>query len=399
MFLGAIDSFICLKTVSILVEIHKKKSSYLLVFIGCFLLVNMIIFVGDFANLPPTLFIFIIMLVIGCNGSLQQRISVALVFCSCVLAFNACLDNFLTRDLRRGRSLFSLLFWLFLYWGLLKAVPSKKCILPDKLWTLIGMLALTPLGIVVAVVLLGKKVENDLKVFVLLLIAVFTVIALFWVIAVMSNYRKLEEKQLFNQMNQTYYHSIENEQFEVRRLRHDMANHLSVLSALPDDQIRVYLDELVTKIEESQKLYFCANLTVNAVLAAKSSLMEKDKICFDYKAVIPVEINVQQLDLSALFSNSLDNAIEACLKLPEELRWIHLIAKTERGLFMLQIENPYGEVLNKDGTKIKTTKKDRTQHGFGLRSINEIVERYGGSMKIKTEDAIFSILLYLPLKP
>ena len=193
---------------------------------------------------------------------------------------------------------------------------------------------------------------------------------------------------------------MEQQQFEVRRLRHDLANHLQILSSLPATERDAYLAELIENPAMDSTLHYCADSTVNAVLSAKAPVMEQSSIKLECKADITRELPFDKVDVCALFANALDNAIEASRKLPEGQRWIHLKARAQKGLFAVKVANSLPKEASKaaEDTLPATTKTDKKSHGYGLRSISEIVSRYGGSMEIRTEDDQFQLFLYMPME-
>ncbi|HEX2925027.1 MAG TPA: ATP-binding protein, partial [Ruminiclostridium sp.] len=99
----------------------------------------------------------------------------------------------------------------------------------------------------------------------------------------------------------------------------------------------------------------------------------------------------------AVFANSFDNAIEACEKLPEEQRKVSAKVRTDKGLFVMKVQNPYsGKIVCKNGIPV-TTKQNMGDHGFGLAGIREIAARYGGSVDITEKEGQFILLVYFPL--
>ena len=103
------------------------------------------------------------------------------------------------------------------------------------------------------------------------------------------------------------------------------------------------------------------------------------------------------IDLYTLFGNALDNAIENVRKLPQvERRVISLTVFEKPGLSVIQLENYYdGELRFQDGLPV-TSKADREDHGFGMRSIRSLAEKYGGSISIDGENSIFLLSITLP---
>ena len=89
------------------------------------------------------------------------------------------------------------------------------------------------------------------------------------------------------------------------------------------------------------------------------------------------------MDICSIFGNALDNAIEhVLLILEEEKRLIHLSVSAKRNFVFIKVENYCETVICKNEQKlITTTKTDKQNHGFGLRSIGAAVEKYGGTME------------------
>ena len=133
---------------------------------------------------------------------------------------------------------------------------------------------------------------------------------------------------------------------------------------------------------------------MNAVLTAKESVMRQRGIAFYAKVDIPGELPFEKPDLCALFANALDNAIEACAALDAGSRQIELSARAAKGILAVEVRNPFGGQLS--GGLPKTTKQDAANHGYGLRSIQEIAKKYGGSMEIRQEEGVFCLFCFMP---
>ena len=204
---------------------------------------------------------------------------------------------------------------------------------------------------------------------------------------------------------------MEQQHTEIRRLKHDLANHMQVLSALPEQERDSYIKNLAEHTAAMHSLSYCGDSTVNAVLSVKKPLIEQHGIHMELSLDIPQELPFDKTDICALYANALDNAVEACMKLEPEKRFITVKSKARKGLFCLEISNPApensGAPINQaiyDGLEydtyvniIPTSKKDKTNHGFGLKSIRETVVRYHGNMELKTVNGVFDLFLYMPL--
>ena len=101
--------------------------------------------------------------------------------------------------------------------------------------------------------------------------------------------------------------------------------------------------------------------------------------------------------MSVLFGNALDNAIESVEKLSAvEKRLIHVSVVKQKSFLRIRVENCYeGEIRFSSG--LPTTRKDARYHGYGMKSIQSIVEKYNGSMTVKAQDGWFELRILLPI--
>lgn len=110
-----------------------------------------------------------------------------------------------------------------------------------------------------------------------------------------------------------------------------------------------------------------------------------------------LELNIEPTDLSSIFSNILNNAVEANLKLTESERYISLKVFCYKNYLTVVVKNPYRNALIESDGTITTNKKDKMYHGYGLKSVKSSVERYGGTFKYSYEKNVFTSMIMLPL--
>lgn len=401
MTIGVLSFFVtpipALLVVQWLLPIRKKRWAKPLLYVGCCLLVRMVIFVGDPVNLPGALLPFGLAVFLCCEGTRLQRLSVTLILASFGLSFNALVDSMFIPFFALT-NLLRILIWCCVYLALRRFAPKQEYNLSTRLWMLVDVLTLTPFAATLITVLLGDIHKGmNIQDVILLPVVTLSSFGLLWAVVVLAHQQKLEQEKNFFEFNQIYFQNLEHQQFQVRRLRHDMANHLQAMSALKEPELRKYLGQLIKSpaIECSQR--FCENNVVNAVLAAKQQLMEQKEITADFSVALPADLSVEAVDLCAVFANSLDNAIEACEKLPADQRRIIVKARADKGLFVLRVQNPIKEKTIEGNGLFATTKQNAKNHGFGLTSIREITGRYDGSVNITTDNGQFTLLTYLPL--
>lgn len=168
-------------------------------------------------------------------------------------------------------------------------------------------------------------------------------------------------------------------------------------------QIREYADgkkidrEYVKDIENIVNIYdstvSTGNEALDLLLTEKSLSCLKNGITLSCLADCSLLSFISDSDLYALFGNIIDNATEAVTKLSDKTkRNINLIVKNINGFISVEVDNYYsGNIsLGLDGMPI-TSKEDNGFHGYGLKSVEAIVARYDGDLKISLNDEIFSI--------
>lgn len=395
--------------------------------ISCWMAVYMVMFIGDLGNLPPTLAVFMAAVFWCGQGSRWQKLAVGMVICTEAFAFNTLLDSLFLLPYVVAVALRTL-FWTAVWLLLRRREPLRMQALSDRTWKQIGLMTITPFGIVLSVMLLQSEDWNwpywDTRLLniTVLILAVSNLIVLMQVIPSLILREELEERNRMYEMNRVYYENLERQQTEIRILRHDMANHLSALASLPEPERQVYLEKLVGELSAARAFCYCAHPVINGVINGKAGEMERLGIRFTFRLDVPSALPVEGIDLCALVGNSLDNAMEACQKLEQADRFIDLTIRAEKGLLVLQVVNgaprdlslhyglqdvsgswnPSGS-RNSSGSRHSstclpgTTKKTSQGHGFGLRSIQEVTARYGGNLELSAEDGRFTLFLYLPL--
>ncbi len=180
---------------------------------------------------------------------------------------------------------------------------------------------------------------------------------------------------------------------------HDLKYQVQALRASGSAQEQ---KKVIDSMEDAAAIYdsvfHTENEYLNTVLTEKSLLCKKNHITLTCIADGNVLDFMDAVDLYTLFGNALDNAMEAVMKLGEEERLIHLLICEKAGLVMIQTENYYQGEIRMEGRLPVTTKEEKAYHGFGVRSICDIVEKYHGVLTIETERQIFVLRAALPAR-
>ena len=184
----------------------------------------------------------------------------------------------------------------------------------------------------------------------------------------------------------------------INQKYHDLKHQIAVLRTQDDQERNTMLD----KMEQEIKVYEAQNDTGNKVL--DTVLTGKGLTCRSKNIQMTVVADgaaldfMDVMDISNLFGNALDNAIESVDKIADpERRLIHLSVARQKGFAAIRIENCYdGELKFENGLPV-TTKHDDRYHGFGVKSIRNTAAKYGGTATITTHDGWFELRVLIPL--
>lgn len=155
--------------------------------------------------------------------------------------------------------------------------------------------------------------------------------------------------------------------------------------------------ELNEDIDRGRMLVYSGNAVLNAVLSEKRSAAEKMGVEFDaYVEPGVILKTVSDTDLIAMLANLLDNAVRAASD-SENGKWVKVrIFMQELGGFcVIKVSNGFSGKLKTDGRKILSTKKEKGIHGIGIKSVENMAEKYGGYLDIRVEGDVFKAILLL----
>lgn len=200
-------------------------------------------------------------------------------------------------------------------------------------------------------------------------------------------YRRLtrEREELDRQLEQQYRYflSLEESKQELRRLRHDIANHMQTMQIMLERQEFEAAGDYFRQISEEYRgippVELCENLVVNAVLSQCWRRCSQEGIALDCQVRCPEEVGVRGIDLMCVLSNLLDNAVEACQRLePGQERRVVCRARLQGGCLWIQVENTAS--LEPRGLTWRTSKEDPDRHGLGLEILETVAQRYQGDV-------------------
>jgi two-component system sensor histidine kinase AgrC len=382
------------------------------IYLSCAILSSMIIYPNDLTNVIIDLIWFTALMLTAFYGSVWQRLAAVAVLYPLILSQNFFVMDFfgvfgnwlgwsLALDIfcTVADPVSHLLIWYGIYRLFENNLDQTRQLFGDKIWILLDAVCLASLVSITTCILLAPKETYKMWPAVFACFATnlgCIALAKYFITSIRQN---MERKNLI--LQKSYYEKLEQNQAEIRRFRHDMNNHLSTVRSLFDSgnlkDAGDYLRELETQMTVHTRV-FCKNSIVNAVLNAKYNLAQEHGIDSFFHIDLDRLAGMDSVSLCSLFSNTLDNAIEASLRIPDpkERRMSVKARVTENGYFTCEVTNAKkNRILLDEKGQIQSDKGDLTIHGFGLSNVREIVEKYDGTMDISYTEDIFTVTILI----
>ncbi len=205
---------------------------------------------------------------------------------------------------------------------------------------------------------------------------------------------KLQIAQL--QQQYAYYQDKLKDEERIRSIYHDMKNHLLVLEGNQGTEAtRQMAQELRSQIADYENYIHTGNDFLDIIIRDKAEKAREKKIDFSASVDFRDVDFIDPLDISTLFGNGIDNAIEASEELPEEQRVILVKAGRVQDFISILIENNCVSGIQQSGSL--TTKEDKFLHGFGILNMRKAAEKYGGTCTTANRDGKYTLKILLPV--
>lgn len=235
----------------------------------------------------------------------------------------------------------------------------------------------------------------------LCMLFLINIVTLFQYDRINEVYRKtLEQKKMEQRlaMYENQFEVIKKSQKNLRSLRHDLRNHLALLSNYINkkdfENAASYLDQIEVNLTSSKEFCHTKNIEIDSILNYLLNQAEQLQCEIRTKIDVPRQRFMSDFDLNILLSNLLENALEALEKVEERILKIYI--KYDKNVLYISVYNSFdGKVKQKDGI-FQTQKPDKELHGYGLMNIQKTVEKYNGKSMFQIDENLFKadIILY-----
>lgn len=249
------------------------------------------------------------------------------------------------------------------------------------------------------VFLIGYHIYNsfNLNMFISMAGLIYINIILFWYFdSIKEAYEYKSRNEIAEAMlgmQIEYYQKLEEHQSETYAIRHDMKKHILLIKSLVYSGQQEIAEDYVRELEENTYILNDVIYTTQPVIGALlNDVRQKAKwneVSLDLNACLSDNIKISPLDLCVLIGNVFDNAMEACLIIPDGIeKCIKAELLQKDSMLLFKVDNPYciDENHHKKGP----------EHGYGIRNIRKVVEKYDGSVEIVKTNLVYSIEIIIP---
>lgn len=202
-------------------------------------------------------------------------------------------------------------------------------------------------------------------------------------------------QSLLKEQNATLRKEYERQQMERHDLKHQALRLWNALEKENVDEAKNQVQIWLTNLQRMERSTWTGLPFLDFLINYKKMEMDRRGIDFRLDAEV-VQIPLTDEELSVVLGNLLDNALEAAGQCSEGKRWITLRLRSQGEIWLLSIANSISRIPAVLDGELMTTKQDQTAHGWGIKNVRQIVERYGGDFSFVYDQEHFraEILFY-----
>ncbi len=236
-----------------------------------------------------------------------------------------------------------------------------------------------------------------------LVIASSIIIIILFRSTIKENKLKAQDELIKNKLDMQYAHylNIQESHMKVKKLYHDINNHICCIDNLKNNskEINEYVNNLKDEIKEFKSIHNTGNMILDIIINEKSSLCTKKGIKFICDINFSKVNFIKPVDVSSIFTNILDNAIEACDKIHDENinKYIRIKGTITKSFFIIKCENSKVNSIIFNKNRLLTDKMDKFVHGIGIQSVKSSLQKYNGEFLFEDQKEKFILNIYIPL--
>lgn len=186
-------------------------------------------------------------------------------------------------------------------------------------------------------------------------------------------------------------------------VRHELRHHMTALMGmLQEEEIQRacgYISSVMHDLEALPVFRYSRNVLVNVVAGVYLDKAQKQGIAVEYNFMLPEKLGIADEDISMFLTNMLENALQACERMrPDQNRYIRIRMQVNGNFLYIECENSMDGEREEIRRTTEIDSPERKLHGFGLKTMGMIAEKYGSILKIQKEPSAFSVRTNLCMK-
>ena len=411
--------------------VRQNWIAHIPAFFACSFFAVTIIYSNDLANLLGSLVGFSLYLILFHRGRWVEKLTAVLIFYPAVIAINYMMQDIgtllffgitkapnetsawtpgvmlLSTAIHAVTLLARLLFWTGAWLFLKKYLRDTTYTLTNRMWLIVDILMLA--SVVSIFTIIYFMPDRIIIVYPICAASIFSSFGCIYLASYMCGAMQTAWHAQELEMRQNYYEEKMEDETRIRQIYHDMKNHLLVLeNVMADtepaasftenvstDSVHPSIRHLRQQMESYENYYRTGNPYLDVIIRDKAKTAREKQI--DFTAILHFADGsfLDPLDISTIFGNALDNALEASEKLAVSRRVVSVKARRIHDMLVIAVEN---NALPDADASGKTTKEDALFHGFGLSNIRAAVDKYDGQCTVKCKDGVFVLKIMIPVE-
>lgn len=294
--------------------------------------------------------------------------------------------------------------YVYFYLMMKKRIDKDKFnSLNNRYYTLVGTILLLTVTTIIFVIWMNVNIDanesvNKYLVMLTTCVSLLSITAIAMIDRIIKDMDEKNKNDLELQkikMENMYFSDVNSVLEEIRILKHDMRGELAIIHGYNQLNQRDKIDAHIEKKLKELDIHLIQQIDSENIITSFLNFKVREAISKDIKFEIEtnltddIEILIDKEEICRVLNNIINNAIEANEKCDE--KYIDLSINMIDRYFIIQSENPYMGNLLKKGNKLLTIKEDKSNHGYGLKSIKNIAEKHHGFMEISSDDNVFII--------
>lgn len=213
--------------------------------------------------------------------------------------------------------------------------------------------------------------------------------------------RERDMLNLYLEEQEKYTQLIIDKDEHLRKFRHDIKAHMWVISEyiknVQFDKAQAYIDMVYGELNTADLTSYTGINALDAIIHEKRRIMEEKGITFKWdSSECRISENFEVYDLCTIFSNILNNAIEACEALEQVDKIVEMVVNVDRDkLYIRESNKTNNDVIMDDEGNPVSSKEDKKNHGYGYKNIRAVVEKYDGEINFFVDGQMFCVEIFI----